>query len=143
MSYIAKVSLPGIDVKSATPEECVVHSQYPPLKAKLNQSPSHIATVRVDFGARTPRSVDTVVYKIRHGYSYKPFTLSNITFTDPTSLPGIVVNGIGYAGVGGTLEIRAFADETFYYITVFDDVFWTSSSSFLEVSYFIFTENGT
>lgn len=134
-----KISLPGHDVTTATPEQCSIHSSYPPPKAKLGQSSPHVAKLYVDFTATVTQAVTHTLYRIPHGYGYIPFTLSNIYFDNGIN----PVIGTGYAGVGANLAINAYCDATYYYVTIYDDFFWTNSSSYLEVSYFIFAENGT
>lgn len=135
-----KISLPGYDVATATPEQCAVHSSYPPLKAKVGQSKPHIATVKVNFTATVTQSVTHTLYSIPHGYGYVPLTISNLSFDDGASTQ---IRGIGYTGVGVTLEIRAYCDATNFYITLYDNFNWTSSASTLDVSYTIFAENGS
>lgn len=135
-----KVSLPGYDVKTATPEQCAVHSSYPPFKSKMNQSSPHFATVNVDFTATITQNVTHTLYAINHGYTYIPLTISNIVFND--SGGGTEV-GIGFAGVGATLAINAYSTASQYIITIYDNFNWTSATASLEVSYYVFAENGT
>lgn len=139
MTYVAKISLPGFDVKTATPEQCAVTSEFPPLKAKIGQTPDHIALLDVDFTARVTQNVTHTLYSIPHGYGYVPLTLSNIIFNNGTQS----IVGIGYAGVGATLEIKAYADANNFYVTIYDNFSWTNSSSRLLVSYYIFAEDGS
>lgn len=134
-----KISLPGYDVLTATPEQCAVHSSYPPLKAKLNQPNPHVATLTVNFTTTVTQNVTHTVYSIPHGYGYIPLTLSNIVFNNGVNQ----VVGTGFAGVGATLAINAYSDVNNFYVTIFDNFNWTNSSTVLTVSYFIFAENGT
>lgn len=140
MSYIAKVSLPGHDVKTARPEDCSVHSDYPPLKAKLNQTDPHYALLRVNFTGGISQGTNHTLLTFPHGYDYTPLTLSSITLYSGSS---VVVSGIGYAGVGANLEIKAYATASDFIIYIYDNFNWINSSSMLEVSYYIFAENGT
>lgn len=139
MTYKVKLSLPGYDVKDATPEQCVIHSDYPPLKSKVGQSPSHNATLVVDFTATVTQGVTHTLLTVPHGYGYIPFTIANIIFNDGFQ----EVVGIGYTGIGATLAIDAYSDSTNFYVKIYDDFFWTSNSASLEVSYYIFAENGS
>lgn len=138
MTYVAKVSLPDIDVKTATPEQCAVHSEYPPLKAKIGMPNPHIGLLDVDFTARVSQGVTHTVYSIPHEYEYVPLTLSNIIFEDGSS----TIVGIGYAGVGANLTIKAECTSTHFRVTIYDNFNWTSSNSRLRVSYYIFAEDG-
>lgn len=139
MTYVAKVSLPGFDVATATPEQCAVHSDYPPLKAKTGQNKPHIGTLVVDFTATITQSVVNTIYTVDHNYGYIPLNFSSIVFNDGTQ----TIVGVGYAGVGTTLEIHAYCTSTQFIVTVFDSLVWTSNAASLQVSYYIFAESGT
>ena len=138
MTYVAKVSLPGYSVQTATPEQCAIHSSYPPLKAKTGQSPSHSATLVVDFTGTVTQAVTHTLLTVPHNYGYVPFSISSIIFNDGSQN----VVGLGFAGVGATLAIEAYSDSTNFYITLYDDAIWTSNNASLQVSYYIFAENG-
>ncbi len=140
--YGFKISLPGYDVKTATPEQCVIHSSYPPLKSLANQSPPLYATLNVDFTATVVQGVAHTLYAINHPYGYIPFTLSNIVFTS-ASTGATPIIGIGEAGVGATLVIQAYSTTSQFIVTIADDFNWTDSTALLRVSYYIFAENGT
>lgn len=141
MTYVAKISMPGYDVESATPEQCAVHSEYPPLKSKVDQSPPHFALLTVNFTAKVTQNVTHTVYSIPHGYDYIPATLSNIIFNDNNGSGDIV--GIGYAGVGANLIISAHCTATHFIVKIYDNFNWTRPGATLKVSYYIFAENGT
>ncbi|SRR6266496_692385 len=137
--FVFKVSLPGVDVKSAIPEQCAVHSSYPPFKAKVDQPTPHFATLNVRFTTNLPQNTVVTVYSLNHRYGYIPFTIPSIVFLDSG---GITEAGIGNVGIGATLSIDAYATATQFIVTMYDDFFWTSSSASLQVSYYIFAENG-
>lgn len=139
MSYVAKLALPGYDAKSATPEQCVIHSSYPPLKSKTDQASPHHATLVVDFTATVPQNVTHTLLTIPHIYGYVPLLLPNIIFNTGSQL----IIGLGYAGVGANLAIKAFSDANNFYVTIYDNFNWTSNAATLEVSYYIFAENGS
>ena len=139
MTYVAKVSLPGHDVKTATPEECAVTSEYPPLKAKIGQDPEHIGLLEVDFTAAVSQGTTHTLLTIPHGYGYTPLTLSNIEFFDGSQ----TIVGVGWAAVGATLSIKAEAGTSDFKVTINDSNNWTSSSARLKVSYYIFAEEGS
>lgn len=140
MTYVAKISLPNVDVQSATPEQLAVTSQYPPLKAKIGQAPDHIALLDVDFTARVTQNVTHTLYSIPHNYGYIPLTLSNLIFNDGA---GTVITGVGSTGAGANLSIKAYCTSTNFIVTIYDNFNWTSAASRLQVSYYIFAENGT
>lgn len=140
MTYVAKVSLDGYDVKTATPEQCSIHSDYPPLKAKLGQTRPHIALLDVDFSAVITQNLTQNLYTVDHGYGYVPLSLANIVFT---SHGGASVVGIGYAGVGVTLDIKAYSTSSQFIVSIYDNFNWTGSNARLQVSYYIFAEDGS
>lgn len=140
MSYVAKLTLEGNDIGTATPEQCVIHSSYPPPKAKLDQESPHIAKINVAFTGTITQGNEQTVYSAPHGYGYVPLTFSNIYFDDGL---GIEASGLGWAGIGATLIVKAYCDSTNFYVTIFDDFNWTSSSANLTVEFYIFAENGT
>lgn len=135
-----KVSLPGFDVKTATPEQCSVHSSYPPLKAKTNQPTPHVATLDVDFTAKITQNSTQTVFNFTHGYSYVPVSIASIIFR---SHDGTTVVGLGSAGVGANLAISADCTSSVFRVTIYDNASWTGSAARLRVSYYVFAENGT
>lgn len=134
-----KVSLPGYDVKTATPEQCSVHSSYPPFKAKVNQTDPHFATLDVDFTGVITQNLTQTLYLFNHGYTYTPFTIPSITFTENG---GQQFSGIGNIGVGSTLSIDAYANSSQFLVTIYDNFNWTGANARLLVSYYVFAENG-
>lgn len=139
MTYIAKLSMPGYDVSSATPEQCALHSLYPPFKAKIGQSNPHFALLSVDFTGMVTQNVSHTVYSFNHGYGYVPLNFASIIFND--GVQDIV--GLGFAGVGATLAIDAYCTASDFIVKVYDDGGWTNSNATLKVSYYVFAENGT
>lgn len=137
--YGYKVSLPGYNVLTATPEQCAVHSSYPPLKAKTNQSPSHFATLVVDFTGTVTQNVTHTLHTVTHNYGYVPFSISSIIFNDGSQ----DIVGLGFAGVGSTLAITASSTATAFTITLYDNFNWTNVNASLQVSFYIFAENGS
>lgn len=138
-SYGMKVALPGYDANTATPEQCAVHSSYPPLKSKANQLHPHYATLRVNFTMSIPQGSTVILYALNHGYDYTPFNFASIKFNDTVQN----IYGMNYAGVGATLAIRAYCTSTQFLVTIQDGFGWTKAGAVLEVSYYIFAENGT
>lgn len=137
-NYGLKIALPGYDANNATPEQCAVHSSYPPLKSKANQSPPHYATLRVDFTRSQPQGSWVTHYSINHNYGYVPFNFASIKFNDTTQN----IYGINYVGVGATLMIDVYCTTTQFIVRVYDQFNWTKNGAVLEVSYYIFAENG-
>lgn len=138
--YGMKIALEGYDIKTATPEQCAIHSSYPPFKAKTGQSPPHFALLVVDFTATVTQTTIHTLYSTSHGYTYTPMTLPSIVFDIGDGSDPVV--GIGSAGIGATLAIVAYATATNFIVTIYDDFNWTSNLASLQVSFYIFAENG-
>lgn len=134
-----KVSLPGYDVNTATPEQCAVHSSYPPLKAKLGQSPPHFALLNIDFTATVVQGVAHTLYSFNHGYPYTPFVLPSMVFREPVI---DFFSGVGVIAIGATLDIVAYTTPTQFVVSIYDNFNWTNADASLEVSYYIFAEDG-
>ena len=69
--YGLKISLPGFDVKTATPEECSIHSSYDSLKVKLDPNNPQEGNILVTF-QDNPALGTYPIYTIHHGYGYIP-----------------------------------------------------------------------
>lgn len=140
MSFVAKVSLPGYDVKTATPEQLVLTSEFPPLHSKLGQAEEHSATVIVDFTSGIPQDSVETVFAIDHDYGYIPACFPSIKMTGLSG--GFNLYGIGSVGTGSTLTVKAYCTTTQFIITVYDNFNWITSATELQVSYYIFAEDG-
>jgi len=80
-----KISLPGYDAKTATPEQCVLHSEYACPKIKLNQNPPHFGIYQYTFTSN-PGVGDTILTTIHHGFNYRPMHLVCIKYVDINSI---------------------------------------------------------
>lgn len=69
--YGLKISLPGIDVKTATPEQCSIHSSYDSLKIKLDNANPQEGNILITF-TDTPTAGTYNITTIHHGYDYIP-----------------------------------------------------------------------
>lgn len=69
--YGIKISLPGVDVDLATPEECALHSGYPNLKIKRGADPVHSDILSYTFSS-DPNNGTYTLFTKAHGYSYTP-----------------------------------------------------------------------
>jgi len=141
--YGFKVSLPGYDVGTATPEQCAVHSSYPTFKSRVGQSLPHFATLDVDFTGTITQNVTQNLYVVDHNYGYIPFTFGGIVFLTSVATGSQTITGNGRAGVGATLEIQAYSTTNQFIVSIYDNFNYTDATSRLQVSYYIFAENGT
>lgn len=74
-----KVSLPGYDVKTATPEQCSVHSDYANPKVKVAQTPAHFNIFTKSWSSN-PGAGETTLLTVAHGYSYVPAVVCFIKY---------------------------------------------------------------
>jgi len=143
-NYGLKISLPGYDVHTATPEQCSLHSGYSTLKAQTDKTPPHIGTYHVDFTSGITQNHTYTAYTIPHGYDYTPLCLSSISlYSTGIGTPSNILTGVGTLGVGATLAIIATCDATNFYITVFDNFNWITTGATIDVGYYIFAESPT
>lgn len=146
--YGLKISLPGYDVSTATPEQCSVHSGYTSPKIDTSQgdaldntNPQHYGTVTVTFVNSPPSGTDTVLFTIPHNYGYIPSFLGNATFID-----GAVESGglMPLYVTGSTLWFYMKADASNVYVmTYYDNAYGSLSGTALYVSYMVFAEEAT
>jgi len=99
--YGIKVSIPTVDVKIASPENCTIHSGYPNIKIKTEASPAHFATLDYSFTS-DPANGTLTLFTKAHGYSYISMAIvyvDDLQFTPNrfTVLPEyFVYDGNGY-----------------------------------------------
>ena len=86
--YGFKISLPGYDIDTATPEQCIIHSGYPCIKTKLNNTPAHFGNYDLTWGS-DPSLGETEILSVAHGLGYTPFHLCLIK---------VLLSGTDYRG---------------------------------------------
>ena len=140
--YGIKISLPGHDVMSATPEQCAVHSSFPSLKSRLGNSVPHQITVNITFTGSMPNGELNTVWSMEHGYNRKVAFIAFINMTNPT------VSGFGEANAGATLQALVDVTDTSIRVRVKDELFddpafrHITSGSRMSATIFIFAEDG-
>jgi hypothetical protein len=134
MATVFKVSLPGVDVKRARPEECAVHSDYP--APKIDSALKHFINVQIDFKSEPPNpgvagaTTTTILYKDLHDYTYTPELWVHVEYTlnfgtvSQTFGPGDAF--LGAVGAFDATYLRVYADTKNYYIAI------EKTSSFLD-----------
>lgn len=132
-----KVSLPGIDVLTATPEQCVIHSGYPSPKIKMDSDPVHFGTLRFTFETDLTKSTDVLLKTIEHGYDYIPWVVGSISL-DSTN--GGILESLSPLAPAGTLYIWMEVDDSEVRLYAHDAFNWISASDTMDVSYYIFAE---
>lgn len=68
---VFKISLPGYDVKTATPEQCSIHSGYDTLKIKLDSNNPQFGNVLVTF-SDNPAANTYTLFTVSYNYGYVP-----------------------------------------------------------------------
>ncbi len=87
-----KISLPGYDVNTATPEQLALSSDYISPKLLLQQTPAHAGTLSYVVPATVTPGTTTNLISVNHGYSYTPACL--------VQWSGIIDNGPGITSFG-------------------------------------------
>lgn len=87
-----KISLPGYDVKTATPEQLALSSDYISPKLLLNQTPAHANTFSYTVPTTVTANSTTNILAVNHGYSYTPASICHWT--------GYIDNGPGNVSFG-------------------------------------------
>lgn len=76
--YGVKVSLPGFDVSSATPEQCAVHSKFDTFKINDHADTPHFGLVHITFNNNPAVDVVTTLLSFNHGYNHRPSLMTYI-----------------------------------------------------------------
>lgn len=134
MPTVFKVSLPGFDVKTASPEQCAVHSDYP--APKIDSALKHFINIQLDFNNEPPNpgvagdTKTTILYQAPHDYTYVPELWVHVEYTlvfsttTQTFGPGDAF--LGAVTAFDSTYLRVYADEKNYYIAI------EKTSSFLD-----------
>lgn len=69
-----KISLPGVDVKTATPEQCSVHSSFDSFKVQTEVATPNLGNVKVTFIDNPPNPQTFPVLTVPHNLGFKPAT---------------------------------------------------------------------
>ncbi len=135
-----KISLPGFDATTATPEQCVVHSAYAAPLVDATATPGHFGQVLITFNNDPSDGVDTIVYQVAHGYKYVPFALASgiNTYSGGSTLTGTLP-----ITPTATFSLWTRTDATNFYIYVHREAgYGTIVGSTLLATWFIFAGNG-
>lgn len=117
-----KISLPGYDARTASPEFLSVDSDFPLLKCDLRKNPKNYGTLNITVASLPVGSGSAIqIYKQSHGYSYIPTFLTAWEYppgTDPLSNLNTTF-GIGDldASIGQNFYISMYCDSQNFYIT--------------------------
>lgn len=157
-----KISLPGYDVKTATPEQSSLDSVYDTFKLKLSNINNLFGLVTILFNVEppTPASGSSTInlFTLKHGYNYQPFIMVmdiDSTFSAfsamSRALPFVQLNGVGGTNEGrfsvSEIDNTGFichADSTNFYIDLYleSTKLFNLIGLFYTFKYYIFAENG-
>jgi hypothetical protein len=142
--YGIKVTLPGYDIATATPEQCAVFSKYPSPKINVRTTPHHYGivniTITTDYGPTGSKRILT----IPHNLGYTPLVLG--VYYDPAEAASWRAYGtMPYYWTTGWEKIGISADSTNAYIDLVNWYFGTGNSWIvgrtITVRYYIFSED--
>lgn len=137
-----KISLPGVDIKTATPEQCSVHSSYDTMKVKLDSNNPQFGNILVTF-ADNPQTGTFPIYTIHHGYGYIPaFYLYSSTRDSSHSLQSEFGNKF-FLNAGNLSYFQAVPDAqniVFSYIANHDTE--NTTGEFFAFRFYVFANDG-
>lgn len=126
MAHLLKVALPGFDVKTATPEQCAVHSGFS--APKIDATKEHFTTFQVFFVNEPPdpaigSTLETILHATPHKYDYQPQTwlhadyISNYGGTTTQQFgPGEAL--IATPSIGNSAYVGIRVDRNNYYVYI-------------------------
>lgn len=145
-----KISLPGYDVKTATPEQLALSSDYISPKLRLQQTPAHANTFSYVVPTTVTPGSTTNILAVNHGYSYTPASLCHWT--------GYIDNGPGIVSFNicpmiliqaPQVDIRAYCTPTQFRLDLVVDAFHPGTiaapigGQTASFRYYILAESGT
>jgi hypothetical protein len=137
-----KISLPGVDVKTATPEQCSIHSSYDSLKVKLdNQNPQE-GNILVTFND-TPAVGTYTITSIHHGYGYIPAYYFFFDIRSSSSNTGVEVGDVFPLDEGLGSYFQAIPDtQNIVFNFVTDGVTDVLAGNYYGFRFFVFANDG-
>lgn len=119
-----KISIPGFDVKTASPDQLSVSSDHAVPKCDLRPSPKHYGLIFFSI-TNLAGGTGKTLYQIPHGYSYIPAYLTqwNIPIgTDSLSVTDNATYGIGDAdlSLNNGLYISMKTDNQYFTVSAYN-----------------------
>lgn len=138
-----KISLPGYDVNSATPEQCSVHSSYDSFKIALNAPTPLEGNILVTFSDNPVAGIYTI-YTIHHPYNYIP---ACYFFFDLRSSSNNLGSDVGTKFPLDELEEDYFQvvvqpQTVVFQLVIGQTGFDTLTGEYFAFRYYVFAENG-
>lgn len=141
-----KISLPGFDVKTASPEQMAIDSDYDTLKIPVDDTSSKFGQILVTF-ADNPGVGVYPLFTYKHGFSYMPFYYFFFDFGSSSKLLG---SNSGF-DTGTKFSNDVFSDQFFQFTDTGDGftLSWNVISAlsdmtgnFFSFRYFVFANDG-
>lgn len=136
--YGIKISLPGVDVLKATPEDCAVHSSYDTFKIDDHADPAHFGVVKITF---TKDSASATLFSFKHGYDHRPSCMAhNYDGSRPNNPYAIG----GKFFIQGDTYINTVVDDTYFRVKLVKGSFQppNMTGKSYTIRYYIFAEDG-
>lgn len=143
-----KVALPGFDVKTATPEQCSMHSSYPHLKLQRPTSgKNYFNTLSYTFASNPASGSTTNIFTLAHGYGYKPacmgFVYANTGVGAPLPIDSYLTMPAALGTALNAQYFQCWADSTNFKIEfVAPSNAINVNATVWTIKYYIFVENG-
>lgn len=132
---VLKLSLPGVDVETGKPNECVIDAEYANPKIKKNQDPLHRGLIQLSLNNTYPPG-DTIVYTLPHNYGYTPMVWAVISNNSNSNIFGFQP----YIASAQSVDVKT-DNKNMYVVAHASLIPWTPSIT-LFISYSIFADNG-
>lgn len=157
MGFALKISLPGYDVKDASPEHCAVHTSFN--SPKIDVAKNNFVSFNVNFNHEPPDPAvagtvqETIIYQQEHGYNYVPQCWVEVDFTATFGIASFLSYGPGRANLGavGAFDATYFGvrcDSKYMYLYVrkesspFDNSILHIINTSLRCRVYVFAEEG-
>lgn len=124
------VALPGYDARTATPEQCALHSKFN--SPKIDTTKDHFLTFLVLFNNDPPdpsagSTLETTLHTMPHGYDYVPQTWLHVDYDQdlggsvtPQFGPGEAFLASEFVGTEAFVGAKADAANLYVYVRKFD-----------------------
>lgn len=139
--YGFKISLPGYDVKTATPEQCSIHSSYDSLKVKLDAKNPQEGNVLVSF-QDTPSAGTYEICAIHHGYGYIPAYYFFFDLRSSSNALGAEVGNFFALSESDLVYFQAVPDEQNIIFNFVTDGSEAAAGEFFSFKFYVFANNG-
>lgn len=140
-SWGIKISLPGVDVNKATPEQCVIHSKYDVHKINDHANPPHYGVLVLNVVNEPASPSTTNILTINHGYAYRPAAFIHIR--DSGSNPPFLVTGHRSLDAFDQSYLQAYTTDTQFRIDLVKNGPITLAGRVFNIRYYIFAEDGS